>query len=218
MAPPLWFLPVVVALLTQVTTPAVVHGAVPRGDCPDKCGNVTIPYPFGIGKECSLPGQDHFAVECDEKSQRPFLGRGIEILGITLETGEMLVTNPMTEACHVQNGTQKTKVHYQSTKARYLVSAASNEFTAIGCNVTARMTGKLRGGDSMITGCITYCSSIEEAAEDGEPCTGLGCCKASIATGINEVDVRWSFNKTDNDIPVWQYNPCMYAFVAKKGW
>lgn len=212
MAPLLWFLPVVVALLTQVTTPAAVH-------CPDKCGNVTIPYPFGIGKDCSWRGQDHFVLSCDEKSQRLFVGN-VEVLGITLETGEMLVNNPMTEACHEQNKgvIQSTSAGFVSANSQYLVSATGNEFTAIGCNAVARMSGKVRAGD-MITGCITYCASIQEAAKDGEPCTGLGCCKASIATGINRVDVSWSFNNnTDYKLPVWQYNPCMYAFVAKKGW
>jgi hypothetical protein len=62
-----------------------------KPNCSDRCGNISIPYPFGIGKDCYMA--ESFDVKCDETSKPPraFL-RSIkmELVNITLERGAVV--------------------------------------------------------------------------------------------------------------------------------
>ncbi|KAL5204563.1 hypothetical protein ABZP36_009434 [Zizania latifolia] len=101
------------------------------------------------------------------------------------------------------------------TDTPFLVAQKSNEFTGIGCDTVAWLQGRDDG--SFLTGCITTCASLDTAAHDGEPCTGLGCCQLpSIPANLSNIMIEWG-NDTRNDF-VGTFNPCSYAFVAEKDW
>jgi hypothetical protein len=64
--------------------------------CPDRCGDITIPYPFGTGKDCYK--DEWFAVECNNTTNPPraFISRiNMEVLNISLETGMATVKSPV---------------------------------------------------------------------------------------------------------------------------
>ncbi|KAB1223172.1 Wall-associated receptor kinase-like 2 [Morella rubra] len=66
-----------------------------KGSCQDRCGNVSIPYPFGMGApHCYL--DEWFAIDCDVTeptgSRKSFLRNyGIEVLKIQLDSSTGLV-------------------------------------------------------------------------------------------------------------------------------
>ncbi|GJN25852.1 hypothetical protein PR202_gb13737 [Eleusine coracana subsp. coracana] len=95
----------------------------------------------------------------------------------------------------------------------FLLSSTRNLFTVIGCNALGFLQG--RPDWSYFTGCITYCESLDEAAQNNETCSGLGCCQTSLPANLNMMSVSWG-NDTSNS--AWSYNPCSYAFVADKDW
>ncbi|CAN6373668.1 unnamed protein product [Urochloa humidicola] len=98
-----------------------------------------------------------------------------------------------------------------------LISPTHNQFTAIGCSTLAQLQG---GEDSdYFAGCITYCKSLDDAADDGDECTGLGCCQTSIPGNLSLATLFWR-SKGSNFIPnsAWTYSPCSYAFIGEKGW
>uniref|UniRef100_K3ZP23 Protein kinase domain-containing protein n=1 Tax=Setaria italica TaxID=4555 RepID=K3ZP23_SETIT len=200
--------------------------AAPRPGCPSMCGNVTIPYPFGIGVECAWPGLGSnnfdFTITCNHSFNppRPYIG-DFEVVNISLEAGEMRVFSPVSYTCYnssnttASNGVIGWTLDFIDTV--FLISPTRNVFTAIGCYTWAYLNGRV--DSSFFTGCITTCNSLHAAAQDGEECTGLGCCQSSIPTNLSRIHIFWANDDSYTPTNVaWEYSPCSFAFIAEKGW
>ncbi|CAD6226366.1 unnamed protein product [Miscanthus lutarioriparius] len=190
-------------------------------DCPSMCGDVHIPYPFGIGGNCAWSGLDEFTLICNRSFSppRPYLG-DFEVMSIALDAGEMRVVGSVSYICYNSSTTAIANgiIGWTFTfGAPFLVSQKRNAFTAIGCHTLAYVSGGDEGSYGYHTGCITSCQSLHAAAQDGDECTGLGCCQTSIPANISRVDVFLRHSRKETN-PAWRYSPCSYAFVAEKSW
>uniref|UniRef100_M8CF89 Wall-associated receptor kinase galacturonan-binding domain-containing protein n=1 Tax=Aegilops tauschii TaxID=37682 RepID=M8CF89_AEGTA len=192
------------AVLAAGVSGQPVSPAAERTNCPAKCGDVEIHYPFGIGPGCSMDAD--FEVTCNETTSPPSLQLGnILIANITLETAQMVVYTFLTYSCRVPGSNNTIYAQTQSmelsvSSTTFLVSPSDNVFTSVGCNSLAQLVG--HSGTDYHTGCIT---------------TGHGCCEASIMPGLFLVNVSWSDWAEESDYHV-PGNLCQYAFVATKGW
>ncbi|KAJ7967224.1 Wall-associated receptor kinase [Quillaja saponaria] len=104
--------------------------------CPDSCGSVSIPYPFGTSNDCAL--DDSFLVTCNQSSSSPatpFLpGSTTNILNISL-VGELRVATSVAHDCYSTNGSYS---NYQSQiLSRFPISNTRNMFTGVGCDTIA---------------------------------------------------------------------------------
>ena len=80
----------VLALELLLVATAVADGPVALSGCPEACGNVSVPYPFGFRQGCFRKG---FNLTCDE-TRRPsklLLGDGVEVDAISLADGTVHV-------------------------------------------------------------------------------------------------------------------------------
>ncbi|CAO1940177.1 unnamed protein product [Urochloa humidicola] len=203
--------------------PSPVVVAAPRPGCPSMCGHVNIPYPFGINDDCAWQGLglDHayFTITCNHSFNPPRAYRGdFEIMSISLEAGEMRVFSPVSYICYnSSNTTAPNGLSSWSLDTKpFFISPTRNVFIGIGCDTWAFVDGREDGSYS--TGCVTYCMSLHAAAQDGEECTGLGCCQTSVPANLNKIDVSWG--NSDNYTPTnlaWGFSPCGYGFIAEKG-
>ncbi|XP_066379446.1 wall-associated receptor kinase 2-like [Miscanthus floridulus] len=224
MAQAVWFLLLAATVISHVVPVAATARAEkmvaapsplptsPQPDCPDWCGDVIIPYPYGIGKQCSWRGKYSLTCNHNFNPPRPYLG-STEVVDISVESGEIRVRVPVSSLCYSSlNNKINTTVAYSVTH-EFLISAARNEFTAIGCNTLAQLQGQ-----NYYSGCITSCVSLAAAARDSDRCTGLGCCQTSILENLNRIAVIWASDSRGNTRgkAVWSFNPCSYAFVAEK--
>ncbi|PON50286.1 Wall-associated receptor kinase, galacturonan-binding domain containing protein [Parasponia andersonii] len=95
--------------------------------CRDSCGNLTVPYPFGLGNNCSL--EEKFNVACDEPTRTPIPYLGTENLPITdisLCHGELQVLQTAAADCYDQTGVRtNTSItpQIQLSHSKFTVSA-----------------------------------------------------------------------------------------------
>ncbi|RZS07525.1 hypothetical protein BHM03_00038381 [Ensete ventricosum] len=179
---------------------------IPMQGCPNKCGEVDIPYPFGIGTDCFMQG---FDITCAADPPRAFLSTGnMEVLRISLVDHELTVRLHMATQC--SDGRINAN---SSVNDPYLFSATSNKFTVVGCSTLGYVGGKKNDNDSYTTGCISMCHE-ESSVSEGPSCDGLGCCQTSIPKGLNSFTTYIDFDNVNAP----SFSPCSYAFLADQDW
>ncbi|TVU23394.1 hypothetical protein EJB05_25757, partial [Eragrostis curvula] len=186
-----------VPMAMPTSTPQVAFPGLARVSslpgCSSMCGSISIPYPFGIGDGCSW--NKSFNMSCDHSYNPPraYIGKNVEVMDILLDAGELRVVTPIAHICYnsSRTTTSNTTTGFNNNGSPFLISAERNEFTGIGCHTLVFLMGMDRDRDAKyMSGCITTCSSVEKAANDGERCTGLGCCQTSaIPSGLDVVHV-----------------------------
>lgn len=184
-----------------------------KPNCPSKCGNVSILYPFGIGDR-SCYRDEYFQLTCsndnnERNEPKPFLG-GLEVLDISL-VGQMTVRREIGWVCYTKDGNSSSNHSYQTNLYQmgpYTYSNTRNKFTAVGCDTKAYLDGSW--GRDFISGCISYCK--DEASVINGSCSGIGCCQTSIPAGVKKFDV--TLESFLNHTEVWEFSRCSYSFLA----
>ncbi|XP_057469325.1 wall-associated receptor kinase 2-like isoform X2 [Actinidia eriantha] len=198
---------VVLALVsTAIAAPTIV--ALKELNCTQSCGNVSIPYPFGVEKNCYL--DEPYRISCN--MSKPYYGN-MPILNISHEDAELRVMKFVARACYDQSGSPFiNNSDPELTLSKFSISNTKNKFTAVGCDTVGTIQVS-RNNDLAATGCISRCSNSSYVANG--ICSGIGCCQSSIPRGVgyNHISLASYKNHTD----VWDFNSCSYAFVVEEG-
>ncbi|KAK9059307.1 hypothetical protein SSX86_021926 [Deinandra increscens subsp. villosa] len=208
------FLHIVLSLFTILALLGTLQGfnsrAVAKPNCPTHCGNVTVPYPFGIGTDTGCSLDDSFNVTCDtsdENNPKLFLrSSDIEVVSI-LDSELRILTRPAFR-CYNQDGSPSTNVDWSIEISPFTFSE-KNKFTVLGCDDYSLIIGK-----NFSSGCLGLCTRYQREPDEGH-CSGSGCCQTSIPKGLDYYGVTvLSFQNHTN---VWPINACGFAFLGEEG-
>ncbi|XP_078166909.1 wall-associated receptor kinase 2-like [Carex rostrata] len=200
-------------LLALLFVPNSLTQAQQPPGCQTTCGDVNIPYPFGIGQSCAL--SKTFELDCTRNQNgtyKPFVFN-VEVVNISLFPNQARIKNHISWQCY--NSTAKN-VSYNDwylnlTRSPFRFSSAKNKFTAIGADTLAYFY--LSQGDNIWyrTGCVSVFSSLQGLFNGS--CTGIGCCQIAIPLGMNYYTVR--FDANFNNSATSSFSPCSYAVLIE---
>ncbi|CAN6893106.1 unnamed protein product [Brassica oleracea] len=187
--------------------------------CPSHCGNISIPYPFGIGKGCYL--NEWFAIQCNNFTSGelvPYLPKiNKEVVKIFLPDPEYSGERSIYGSLRIKTNITSMGCSNSSDQLKFgdplnfigtpFTSGRSNTFHAIGCNYKATLTHL----EPRLVGCISTCDP--KKMNHDISCRGNKCCQADPPSGIGQIVgismEEFSSNKT-------RERGCQVAFLTNE--
>ncbi|CAL9082292.1 unnamed protein product, partial [Musa acuminata var. zebrina] len=198
-------------LMLPLLGAAASAAAAPPG-CRTRCGEVDVPYPFGIGHNCAMEG---FSLDCnttDDGLEKLFVFN-VEITNISLPLGQARMLSEISWQCYnVSDNSIDYYVWYLNfTDTPYRFSDDLNKFTVIGCDTLAYFGGWKRP-DTYWSGCGSVCHN--EVSLVNSSCSDIGCCQTAIPKDLAYYEVQFASNF--NSSSIWNFSPCSYAVFNGK--
>ncbi|KAM0035978.1 putative protein kinase RLK-Pelle-WAK family [Helianthus debilis subsp. tardiflorus] len=206
-------------LLLQFFLIGLVNATQNNSQCPEKCGNVTIHYPFGTKEGCYM--DKSYYIECDSATQVPRLKqtfslvipegspRFLEVIEINLN-GHLTVNLPIAHACYNKSGGLLYGSEVSYHVLRFPFSSTLNNFVGVGRDVK---TGVKLTEPVVTTSCLTNLLKLRNAKNGS--CLGFGCCKIGIPAP-NKTYAKVFVNPTKNSKKPRDYKMCGYAFIVDR--
>ena len=215
-------------LLLLAVAYGLAEGAPPmaKHNCRDRCGNVSIPYPFGIGSNCFM--HKSYEIVCNESGVAAAAKAFLVLPKIRVEVLEINISDPydndndeddsfseyalirvkmpiISSNCINKSSVAGSGGVVDISGTPFFFSSYRNNFVSVGCNNKATMAGL----DSMVFGgCKTDCNNQKLRGK----CTGFDCCQTTVpSNGIQRLNVTLE-STTDNT------NTCKHAFLTERQW
>ncbi|XVE60237.1 hypothetical protein DITRI_Ditri05aG0112300 [Diplodiscus trichospermus] len=190
-----------------VASAATLVTAQARPGCRDHCGEVSVPFPFGIGEGC-YPNRS-FEIRCNDSFHpaQPFFG-DVHVKNISVLKGEMRFLSSIADDCYNETGFFRRTIPSLAL-GRFTISDTQNKFMAIGCDTYAIIQG-YQGENRYTTGCMSICDSPKNV---NDSCSGIGCCQIPIPKRLKNIKLTLSSYNYHKNIT--SFNNCSYAFVVE---
>ncbi|XP_054813497.1 wall-associated receptor kinase 3-like [Prosopis cineraria] len=144
-----------VILLAAAAAMAAAHEALSLDGCPDKCGAVDIPYPFGVGVQ---PGTSRncfldlsFNLTCDNSTSTLYFGN-YPVSSISLQEGQMDILTPVSKQCYRDYNDSYTNLYTKD----FTISSTRNKFVTVGCDALSFIEFT-KNNFTYASGCVSLC-------------------------------------------------------------
>ncbi|KAL6847393.1 hypothetical protein ACP4OV_023246 [Aristida adscensionis] len=188
-------------------------------NCTTSCGDVLVPFPFGIGPGCYLPG---FNLTCDTSHVQPrlFLGNGtLQVTDISLDNSTMRVLGPSIVMSSAVQGMWGGPEWGLVDGGPYLLQEGRNEFVVNACNCYAALStsNQTAKDQNYVNRCDTICFGEDMAnhtiRSSGRRCSGVGCCQAPVLDAATAYYITLT-DSLDKD----KYGTNGSLLIAEQGW
>ncbi|KAK9692184.1 hypothetical protein RND81_09G246600 [Saponaria officinalis] len=197
----------------SVSAPATMltAGNTTKPGCQRRCGNLTIPYPFGIDKACAMG--DEYVINCYEEENRVFTPQFLDSTSQVLEISETQLTvaagGPLAESCtSAKQG--NTWGHLDLSGKPYALSSVGNKFMVIGCHHYGLIEA-MTGAGRQVFSCVALCTKNEDLLD--RTCAGVGCCQVALPKGLQSFNASLDLINYNTSI---SSGSCSYAFIVKR--
>nr|CAB3491165.1 unnamed protein product [Digitaria exilis] len=222
------------ALHLAAATAVLLPGAptIGKPGCATMCGNVSVPYPFGLSPGCYWPGLN---LTCDTShggTPRLLLGDGtLRVTEISLENATVRVMRAgaiINATGDFISNSWNVSFGHGFTEYGYKLSYA-NELVVSGCNAVAWILADIGENHpgTIIGGCASLCTVLNHSygpimvgmeSSKGKYCNGVvGCCQASFNVGGPHSEVQAKWLNSGNHTKEQQLQP-LIVFVTEAGW
>ncbi|CAK7345815.1 unnamed protein product [Dovyalis caffra] len=187
--------------------------------CRDSCGNVTIPYPFGMEKKgCYI--EERFKVHCNSTSGVPTIsisGIDMEVTNISVDYNTITVNFPVVYAnCEGKDSKSSTVVDLEGSP--FAFSSAENYFIAKGCNNVALATPK--NEDSPNPWCVSFCDKESDNGPDMSGCSNITWYLNNIPSHLKVFNVTFEGfddrRKSGSSNNSRKLEECRHAFLIEQ--
>ncbi|KAL3523056.1 hypothetical protein ACH5RR_015890 [Cinchona calisaya] len=189
-----------------IFSPAKVR-ALAKPGCNDTCGNVRIPYPFGISPGCAL--NDSFIIICN--SSKPYLSKlNLEVLNVSLQNRTLTIYIPITHFC--SSGTETSAItgwNINTTDLAgtpFFYSKTYNKMMLFGCGNAVLNQSEFK----ILSSCASTCEF--STPQVITKCYGVNCCETTLPFYLTEYHLKLTisrFNSSTN---------CASVFLADQNW
>ncbi|KAF8034255.1 hypothetical protein BT93_C0523 [Corymbia citriodora subsp. variegata] len=199
-------------LFLLISLSVQASGATPRlakRNCRETCGNVSIPFPFGIGDGCFL--DDWYKINCQQNNTVPILEKiGLQVIHISLpsfrenSSGIISARLPVLYS-NASCGGNRLGEPVSFKGGPFVFSQTRNLFISVGCNTLATI---ITSG-SAVVGCRSKCAGTNSNISQDYPCSGRdGCCTSTLPFDLQGFSVDY---KEEGG-----HQGCKYAFLIDK--
>ncbi|CAM0909086.1 unnamed protein product [Alopecurus aequalis] len=221
-----------VAMLAIVLLAVASEAAPPaqgKPGCETMCGNVSVPYPFGIGPaRCSATAG--FRLTCNHSTtpSRLILGDDglLEVKEISLQNRTVRVVGPPILSDAMYNTTAgKTNLHSRlgrrGTGADHweYSFADGSEILVTGCNIEGTLRTTSPGGTDFVSGCTSKCSGGHVITAQNVRAYKGGFCVLTVTSASTYLaSYSLQLKRVGNGTEAANADLPVHAVIAEAGW
>ncbi|KAL6859023.1 hypothetical protein ACP4OV_018025 [Aristida adscensionis] len=210
--------PFVAAATAPAAAVAAAANLGPGSNCTRWCGNISIPYPFGVEPGCYHAAG--FNLTCRDSLRgnglppQLFLGDGtVQVLDISVPNATVRINSQPVDDDDDDDdddnddGDDNNDDGFTANRTwggglpragPYFLSEVTNSVAVVGCGVRVDLRGGAR--NDLIGSCTAVCPPVPQQSGAAVPrfsdgCIGVGCCQATIVivdNGLKYIKPSWS--------------------------